>query len=176
MIEAGYYWAQTGEIRQIIKVCSDGRQFLHGISGPRFDLELLPGPLKFEPEAPKQPDPSLMAALAAATRANVEMAANLTATQARCTELLDESRAKGREITTLKNEINHLVFDCRNQTAKLEAERAKLKEVREGLTRQLEAERRAKTEAQAQTIQRLRAIGYRVVKRCGACVTLAFEK
>jgi hypothetical protein len=89
-------------------------------------------------------------------RATLE--ANLTATQARCTELLDESRAKGREIVALK------------------AANAFLTSGAYDLSERLEAERRAKTEAQAQTTARLRAIGYRVKRRCGSCVSLAFTR
>jgi hypothetical protein len=103
-----------------------------------------------------------MSAISVIARERAELAANLTATQARCTELLDDSRAKGREIKYLRDEINNLISGCYDLSVKLEAERA--------------AAQTARTEVQAQTIRRLRAIGYRVVKRCGACVSLAFER
>jgi hypothetical protein len=101
---------------------------------------------------------SMLNALGIVLRENEAMRANLAATQARCTELLDESRAKGREIKHLKNEVNDLISGCHDLSVRLEAERA------------------AASDRQAQTIRRLRAIGYRVVKRCGACVSLAFER
>lgn len=87
-------------------------------------------------------------------RENEAMRANLTATQARCTELLDEARAMGRTI--------------RAQDAVIQSLENALSVTQEEL--------RANTEVQAQTIRRLRAIGYRVVRRCGACVSLAFER
>jgi hypothetical protein len=105
---------------------------------------------------------SMLNALGIVLRENEAMRANLAATQARCTELLDEARAKGREIKHLKDEVNDLISGCYDLSVKLEAERA--------------AAQIARTEVQAQTIRRLRAIGYRVVKRCGACVSLAFER
>jgi tRNA A37 N6-isopentenylltransferase MiaA len=108
---------------------------------------------------------TLMAALATATRANVEMAANLAATQARCTELLDAERAAKREIKILegavkaaRREMNAMIDQCHDLSVKVEAVRA------------------AASERQAQTIQRLRAVGYRVVKRYGACVSLTFTR
>jgi hypothetical protein len=95
---------------------------------------------------------SMLNALGIVLRENEAMRTNLTATQARCTELLDEARAMGRTI--------------RAQDAAIQS-----------LENALSVTQEARTpEVQAQTIRRLRAIGYRVVKRCGAYVSLAFER
>jgi hypothetical protein len=162
----GFYWVRRASDRPAVIAWTDGGRIWEFTGAGGYNtgpVEVLAGPLQFEPEPYGGADTFvLMNALAAATRANVEMAANLTATQARCTELLDESRSKGREIKHLKDEVNNLISGCYDLSVKLEAERA--------------AAQIARTEVQAQTIRRLRAIGYRVVKRCGACVSLAFER
>lgn len=178
--ERGFYWVRIPQRTPVGPTHSDvvafthgdGRWFFAGLDKPRGEFEaiVLGGPLKFEPgPAPAAPferltaeRDDLMSAISVIARERAELAANLTATQARCTELLDDSRAKGREIKYLRDEINNLISGCYDLSVKLEAERA--------------AAQTARTEVQAQTIRRLRAIGYRVVKRCGACVSLAFER
>jgi hypothetical protein len=159
----GFYWVRRASDRPAVIAWTDGDhlwQFVGTVGYTTGPVEVLEGPLN--PVVPTANTSALMAALHVATKANVEMAATLTATQARCTELLDESRAKGREIKHLKDEINNLISGCYDLSVKLEAERT--------------AAQTARTEVQAQTIRRLRAIGYRVVRRCGACVSLAFER
>jgi hypothetical protein len=167
--EPGFYWAripQHGPGRSphpdsIAFTHGDGRWFFTGRDEPMGEFEVVPlaGPLKLEPEPSDGADAFvLMNALAAATRANIEMRTTLTATQTRCTELLDESRAKGRTIVQLEAKARHDEGMLDHLLARVEAERA------------------AAFERQAVTIQRLRAAGYRVVKRCGACVSLAFER
>jgi hypothetical protein len=47
------------------------------------------------------------------TQERHELLENLTATQKRCTELLDEARAKGREIERLKETIDRLLYSSK---------------------------------------------------------------
>jgi hypothetical protein len=170
--ERGFYWVRIPQRTPggpthsdvVAFTHGDGRWFFAGLDKPRGESEavVLGGPLKFEPgPAPAAPferltakRDDLMSAISIIARERAELAANLTATQARCTELLDEARAMGRTI--------------RAQDAAIQSLENTLSATQEEL--------RANTEVQAQTIRRLHAIGYRVVKRCGACVSFAFER
>jgi hypothetical protein len=180
--EPGYYWVRipqrtpggptTSDV--VSYTHGDGRWFFAGLLQPRGEFEVVPlvGPLKFEPEAPTltierltSENRALTIVARSAMNEREAFLDNLTATQTRCTELLDESRVKGREIRALEGELkaarretNAMIDQCHDLSVKAEAAKA------------------AQTEVQAATIRRLRAIGYRVVKRCGACVSLAFEK
>lgn len=117
----GFYWIDNNSSlgpcgKTIAHTPGDQTWSFPGVGGyTTGPVSVLRGPLKFEPEpvpvVPFQPTSNtaaIMAALHVATKANVEMAANLTATQARCTELLDEARAKGRTIEWLERELRVL--------------------------------------------------------------------
>lgn len=104
-----------------------------------------------EIERLKTENNALLIVAMATQRTYVAMADTLTATQVRCTELLDAERAAKRRIKVLEDE-------------------------REALTNACHDLKTAASNRQAETIRRLRAVGYRVTKRCGSCVALAFNR
>lgn len=167
--EAGFYWVSvpnrspgaptTSDV--VSYTFGDGQWFFTGLHRPKGESEVSvrSGPLTFEPrpafaavfERLTAERDDLMSAISLIARERAELAANLTATQARCTELLDAERAAKRRIKVLEDEREALTNACHDLKA-------------------------AASDRQAETIRRLRAVGYRVTKRCGSCVALAFNR